>query len=123
MSNAIAKAMSEAELQANVIDAAKKLGWLVYHSRKTATRRRDGTIVYHTPLSGDKGFPDLFLARNGRHIISELKSEKGKLSADQRLWIEALGGLGQGHHMGQLVGVFVWRPSHWLSGEIEEILR
>jgi len=40
------------------------------------------------------------LARKGKVIIAELKSEKGRLTEDQKLWLIASGAV-------------VWRPSDW----------
>ena len=115
--------MSEADLQRTVMDMARALGWRVYHNRRTARTRRDGTVIYHTSYSGDGGFPDLLLARAGKIIVAELKSKRGVVSDDQVLWIDALGGVGISHHLSALVGVFVWRPADLVSGNIEELLR
>jgi len=49
-------------------------------------------------MQGDVGFPDLVLARAGKVIFAELKSETGKLSPTQREWANALGTLR------------IWRP-------------
>lgn len=72
--------MTEAEFQTNVIDLAKTLGWLVHH---------DGGDVRRTTY-GDPGFPDLVLAKGGRVVFLELKSEKGKLTDTQYAWSEAI---------------------------------
>lgn len=102
--------MSEAELQAAIIDLAHLLGWRVHHSRPA--RMKDGS--WRTPIAGDAGFPDLCMARDGVAIWAECKSETGKLSHDQDSW----------HHELKFAGpLFVWRPSDWLSGRIEQILR
>lgn len=53
------------------------------------------------------------LCRADRLLFAELKSERGRLSAAQREWREALGMAG--------VRVRVWRPSDW--DEIVEVLR
>ncbi len=118
---AIDAKLSEVEFQRTVMEMAKALGWRVYHNRKTARRRRDGSIVHHTSYSGDGGFPDLVLARAGKIIIAELKSERGKPSGDQVLWFTALGGLGDANAFSDLVGVYLWKPSD--MDKIEERLR
>lgn len=108
-----------------VIDLARALGWLVYHtfdSRHSAA-----------------GFPDLVLARGGRLLFVELKSEKGTLKADQLLWLDALNAVrtAQLEHVSagrfdfegrvaalcpaEAIEPYVWRPSAW--PEIEATLR
>ena len=69
-----AAAMSEAELQQALIDAARKLGWRAYHT--------------HRSTRSDPGFPDLVMVRNGRLLVWELKSAVGQLSEPQRLWLD-----------------------------------
>ena len=49
---------------------------------------------YHTFDSNSrqaKGFPDLCLVRGKRLIFAELKTDTGKLTADQEAWLIALG--------------------------------
>lgn len=107
-----AQRMSEAQLQAAVIELAERLGYLVYH---TYDSRRS-----------QAGFPDLVLAHSaGRLIFAELKTERGRMSAPQRRWLDALA---QSRLARAIVGwseayqVHVWTPQHWLSGEIERVL-
>lgn len=64
---------------------------------------------WRTPLSGDRGVPDLLLARRGRLILAELKSERGRLGSGQREWLDALGEHGR-----------LWRPADWDA--IQELL-
>lgn len=74
--------------------------------------------VYHVPDSRrvtSAGFPDLVLARNGRVIFAELKTETGKMSKAQARWRDMIVGLD--HHN----EFFLWRPSDW--GQIEEVLK
>ena len=100
---------TEEELQKAVIELAQFLGWRVAHFRPARTEKG-----WRTPVQGDgKGFPDLVLARHGRVLFAELKSEKAKLSAEQDLWLYELGPSFSR----------VWRPSGWKSGEIERELR
>lgn len=56
---------------------------------------------WRTATQGDKGVPDLILARKGVVILAELKSMSGRLSAEQVQWAEAIGPF---IHR-------VWRPS------------
>lgn len=85
--------MREQDLQAAIVQAAGLSGWLTYH---TYDSRRS------VP-----GFPDLVLVHPGRTIIlfAELKSEKGKLTADQILWLTSLARA--------TPDVYVWRPEHY----------
>lgn len=56
-----------------------------------------------TPIQGTIGLPDLLLVRAPRLIIAELKSEIGRLTAEQQVWLNELE---------RCVGVetYVWRP-------------
>jgi hypothetical protein len=102
-----ALAMSEEELQDAVIQAAQLQGWVVVHHRPARTEKG-----WRTAVQGQKGFPDLVLARDGRVLFRELKTTKGKPTANQEIWLEALGDLGG-----------IWRPADWLSGRIQHELR
>ena len=84
----------EKALQQRIIDAAKALHWLPYH---TFDSRRS-----------EPGFPDLVLCRPPRLLFVELKSEKGKLTAEQERWLALLA---------EVPGVEtkVWRPSDLLD--------
>ena len=82
---------TEKQFQAAVVQFAKLTGWLVYHT--------------HDSRRSEPGFPDLVLVRDDRIIYAELKTERGRMSAAQRTWQEALICAGAEHR--------VWRPSHW----------
>ncbi len=99
----VAATMSEKELQSNVLELAKRLGWLCYH---TFDSRRS-----------QAGFPDLVMVRNGLVIFAELKREKGKLSADQEAWREQLDRADAWY-----VQHYLWRPSDWCDGSIAAVL-
>ena len=104
----IAKAMTEDELLSCVVDMARKqYGWRVAHFRPARTNKG-----YRTLMQGDPGFPDLVLAKEGRVLFVELKSERGELSAEQEAWLFDLDEQAK-----------VWRPSDWLNNSIERILR
>ena len=106
----LARLMSEAELQKAIIAFARAQGWLVAHFRPAKTTRGN----WITPVSGDgAGFPDLVLVKN-RVLYVELKSELGKLSTSQDMWMSAL------KHSGE--NIFTWRPSQWMDGTIEKEL-
>ena len=79
---------TEKECQSTIVEAARMLGWLVYHNR-TALNSRGR---YLTAIQGDSGFPDLVLAhpKAGRILFIELKRPPNRLSEPQRRWIEGL---------------------------------
>ena len=98
--------MSESALQSAIIQLAELLDWRVYHVANVRRQLRASTSV---------GFPDLVLLRGTRLVFAELKSAKGKLTAEQKQWIAALGVAG--------VECYVWRPDDWHSGEVERALK
>ena len=91
--------MTEAQLQAVILGAARRRGWLVYH---TYDSRRSAS-----------GYPDLHLVHAGKGLsmLRELKSVKGRLSAAQGEWMTALQAAG--------VDAGLWRPSGWFDGTID----
>ncbi len=102
-----------------VIDYAHLKGWLIAHFRPAMVIKA-GKISYRTAVSADgKGFPDLVLARETPGgftdiIFVELKSAKGKLKDEQKMWLELLS-------KNPTTQCFVWRPSD--RAEVEEILK
>ena len=93
--------MSEKELQNNVRACALLFGWRYYHTWNS--------------INSAKGFPDCCMAREQRLVFAELKSARGKLSADQEEWLGVLRQTG--------AECYIWRPEHWLDGTIERRLR
>lgn len=104
-------AVTEAELQTGVIQMAQLLGYRVAHFRPA--QMQSGR--WATPMSGDPGWPDLAICGNGRFLAVELKSARGDPSAAQLDWLSRLTDAG--------VDARTWRPSHWVSGEVERVLR
>lgn len=101
-----AKRMSEKELMGLVVEAAQRLNWYVYH---TFDSRRS-----------EPGFPDLILIERdyadvARLIAAELKRERESPTQPQLLWLAAFDNAG--------AETYVWRPSQWMNGEIEAVLR
>lgn len=90
----------EREFQGTVVDLALLRGWRVFHD--------------HDSRRNAAGLPDLLLVKPPRMIWVELKAEKGRLSAEQQQWLDALGRCTE-------VSTFVWRPHQW--DEIQEVLR
>jgi hypothetical protein len=94
---------TERAFMAQVIRLAELFSWRHYHSHRSD----------HSPA----GFPDLVLVR-ARHpkprvVFAELKSDRGRVTADQRAWITELRACGQ--------EAYIWRPSMWQ--DVERILR
>lgn len=90
--------ISEADWQQIVIDTARWYDCLVAHFRPAMVR--DGRWV--TPMSGDVGFPDLVISRDGWVLVVELKRNGKNPSPAQRRWLAALGAYGR-----------CWKPSDW----------
>jgi hypothetical protein len=101
----LAPKVSEADFQQKVISYAKLSGWRCVHIRPARVGER-----WVTPYQGDSGLPDLVLARDGRVLLVELKSDSGKPTLDQRAWLEAAGPNG-----------FCWSPKDW--PEVEFVLK
>lgn len=94
--------MTEAQLQAAIIELAVVLGYRHYHtfnSRKSPS-----------------GFPDLVLVRAPRIVFAELKSAQGSLTAEQKEWMASLAACPS-------VETCLWGPADWLDGTIEKVLR
>lgn len=114
---AVSQPVSEAALQAAVIELAERCGWRVAHFADSRKQLRSGRLV------GDRraaGFPDLVLVRGARLLFVELKTEKGKLRPAQVEWLAALGEV-EDDAAGRVV-VCVWRPGDFDSGEIARVL-
>lgn len=103
--------ISEKQLQQNIIKTATLNGWLVYHD--------------YDSRRSTSGMPDLVLLHpKGWLHVAELKTERGRLSAAQKVWLRAfdlvaaiLATYGVPE---RYFGVHVWRPSDW--PEIERLL-
>ena len=105
--------LSERDLLAQVRQLALVCDWLVYHT--------------HDSRRSPAGFPDLVLVRSERLIFAELKKEKGRVTPDQKRWLDALEACQVAPGPEMLPGdhwlpeVYIWRPSNW--AEIVEVLR
>ncbi len=92
--------MTEAQLQDTVVAMCKLLDVAWYHpyfSRRSAA-----------------GWPDLALCGTTGFITRELKTERGKLTADQQRWGSMLRQAG--------ISWDVWRPGDLQSGRIQREL-
>ncbi len=75
---------------------ARLLRWLVYHT--------------YDSRNSTPGFPDLVLIRPPRLIVAELKTETGRVTDEQKLWLENFKAV-------PMVETYVWRPSDWKKVE------
>ena len=99
--------MSERVLKNTIVNFARNCGWLVHHD--LPSQRANGS--WATAVQGDSGYPDLVLVHPGNTaarlqaqiIYAELKTQRGKLTAGQQQWLDALQAAGQ--------TAVVWRPS------------
>ena len=97
------KKPTEKQFQQMVLQLAKLHGWRTAHFRPAM--QRDGKWV--TAVAGDgKGFPDTVLVKGGRLIFAELKVGRNKPTAEQRLWLAALGAVPG-------VTAALWTPADW----------
>jgi hypothetical protein len=101
---AIAANMSEDDLLHNVIDLAHVHHWLVNHQHPAKVGTRTMTAI-----QGDRGLPDLVLAKAGVTLLAELKTEDEQPTDAQERWLLASGG-------------YLWRPSDWLNNTIHCVL-
>ena len=89
---ALDAAITEKQFLQQVKDLARLRGWQTYHNLNAR--------------GSDPGFPDLVLVRDGRLLFIELKTEKGRISPVQDIWLKRLREVGT-------VRAFLWRPHDW----------
>jgi hypothetical protein len=72
---------------------------------------------YHTKDSrgSAKGFPDLVLLGPSGLLFRELKTSKGRITAEQQEWLDDLTAIGH--------DAAVWRPIDWVTGRIQAELK
>lgn len=100
--------MTEADFLNQIIELAHLYQWRVQHVRPAWSNKG-----WRSPIQGDSGFPDLVLMKPPRVILAEVKSNKGRLSPEQRDWVTAL-------DICPGVETYIWRPRMW--DDIVEIL-
>jgi len=104
----IAQKMDEdGELLPNVKDRAKRYGWLFWHD-------------YYSKRN-EPGLPDVFLLRRGVLLVRELKSHVGRVSPDQRTFLDRFGEVALAAP--GVVSVGIWRPMDLLDGTIDREMR
>lgn len=109
-----ALAMTEAQLQTGVQHLLTAFGWRWYHT--------------HDSRRSQAGFPDLCAvrARDGRLLFAELKAHRGRVRPEQRSWLDDLEAVVRGSWTDDdrdFPESVLWRPSDFLSGTIERVLR
>lgn len=92
--------VTESQFAETVIQLAHYRGWRVVHFRPARTEKG-----WRTAMVGDRGFPDLVLARRGVVLHVELKRQDGRMGLGQPEWATAIGD-----------SYRLWRPS-----DMEEI--
>lgn len=103
--------LSERQWQKVVLDMFKIYGWRTAHfDASVRVVGKERTFVGDV---GSKGFPDIIACRPKRIIFAELKSEKGRLSEQQKEWL-ALLNISDAE-------TYVWRPSDY--NDIQEVLK
>ncbi|MCX7689080.1 MAG: VRR-NUC domain-containing protein [Fimbriimonadales bacterium] len=103
----IVDCVSERDFHALVVALARRFGWLVSHTARAQVK--GGRWI--TPACA--GVPDLLLVRPPRVVFVELKAQEGRLTPEQRAWLDALGKCHQ-------VECHLWRPGDWQA--IQETL-
>lgn len=95
------RSITERQWQRIVEGVATVGGWLVYHApdNRPVTSTRGRRYVQ----SVRAGFPDLILVKTGRLLAIELKTQTGRVTAEQLQWLTELAAAG--------VEVAVWRPA------------
>jgi hypothetical protein len=92
---------SERYIQASFEAHARAAGWLTFHT--------------YNSMRSEPGFPDAVCLRNGRCVVVELKTERGRTSPAQRRWIDEF------DHVPGVTAFVAHCPRDW--GRITEALR
>jgi len=111
LSPQLALAMTEKELQRNVVDLALTLRCRVNHQLPARTP----TGRWHTATQGHKGWLDTTIVGKRGALFRELKSHRGRIDPEQYAWITAWTVAG--------FDAAVWKPLDWYSGRIEREIR
>jgi hypothetical protein len=96
--------LTEKEWQAQVVQLARLYGWRVFHPLHSR--------------GSEPGWPDLVLVRPPVMIITELKTDGGRLRPAQREWLADLERVSEAN---STVHVGVWRPADF--DQVHGILR
>jgi hypothetical protein len=101
--------MLESSFAVQVEHLLDLFGWRWCHYQPAI--RQSGT--WATPLKGSRGLPDYTATRDGRLVFAEIKGDNGRLSRDQKDWLDLL--------INTAAEVYVWYP-HDLE-RVKELLR
>ncbi len=82
----VLRTVSEKAWTQQVLEVARKTGWLAHHSLTSLMR----SGKWATALQGAPGLPDLVLVRAPRVLFIELKTQTGQLSEFQQRWLTEL---------------------------------
>lgn len=88
---------TEADFRRAVCDLATLHGWRWVYFPDSRT------------VQGAPGLPDLLLTRHGRLLFVELKTQTGRVRAEQHAWLAALAATA--------AETYIWRPSDWRAIE------
>jgi hypothetical protein len=119
-------AMREADFQAWVVDVAKRFGWKVWHVPAPMRATKAGTWVGAREAAG---LPDLIMLHDDppRLIFAEVKGTGGKLSDEQREFLQAAGAVAEWsrdhteYDPPRNMGAYLWQPG--MEQQIEDLLR
>jgi len=89
------------------MDPLSPEGVLLARVRTLAKEAAFETFHVFDSRKSELGFPDLTLVKPGRLIFTELKSQQGKLTPEQAVWLDLL------RHSVPGVEVYEWRPRDW----------
>ena len=93
---------SEKAFQTALLEAIRLSGGMVYHAHDSRRQVRSGEGYALVGDADAKGYPDLTILTRKREVIwAELKSPKGKVTAEQAAWLRNL----PPHK------AFLWRPA------------
>lgn len=103
MNQTLADRMTETQFQTRITDLCDYLGLKWHHEVDSRKSKR--------------GWPDLVIAGPSGVLFVELKTETGRISTEQRQWLDHL--VTAGAH------VRVWRPQHWadIAHDLKAIAR
>jgi hypothetical protein len=103
--------MREDHLLKAVLDMARLFGLSTAHFRPALSQ----SGRWHTAVAGDgKGFPDLVIVGPGGILYRELKTDVGRLSPEQVVWLRKLAVVSDAG---------TWRPADLHDGTIERELK
>jgi hypothetical protein len=85
-----AKQASEADIQADIVKALVKLGWLVVRVNGGGGYDKRGNWRWNYWVDGTlhAGFPDLVAFKGSAAVLLEVKKQKGKLAPPQEVFHE-----------------------------------